>query len=82
MAENIPNFAEARRGGYDKAQVTAYVGGLIREMEAAHSKVGELTRAVEKLHAENNKMCIRDSVRAALEQLRPDQLVLASMVCV
>jgi cell division septum initiation protein DivIVA len=54
MAENIPNFAEARRGGFDQAQVTAYVGGLIREMEAAHSKVGELTRVVEKLHAENN----------------------------
>ena len=54
MAENMPNFAEARRGGYDQAQVAAYVGGLIREMEAAHSKVGELTRVVEKLHAENN----------------------------
>ena len=54
MAENIPNFAEARRGGYDQEQVTAYVGGLIREMEAAHSKVAELTRLVERLHAENN----------------------------
>ena len=54
MAENMPNFAEARRGGYDPGQVTAYVGGLIREMEAAHSKVGELTRVVEKLHQENN----------------------------
>jgi cell division septum initiation protein DivIVA len=53
MAENMPNFAEARRGGYDPGQVTAYVGGLIREMEAAHSKVGELTRVVEKLHQEN-----------------------------
>ncbi len=54
MAENMPNFAEARRGGYDPGQVTAYVGGLIREMEAAHSKVAELSRLVERLHAENN----------------------------
>ncbi len=54
MAENIPDFTEQRRGGYDQAQVTAYVGGLIREMEAAHSKVGELTLLVEKLQADNN----------------------------
>lgn len=53
MAENIPNFNVQRRG-YDQAQVTAYVGGLIREMESAHSKIAELTRLVEKLHSENN----------------------------
>jgi cell division septum initiation protein DivIVA len=53
MAENIPNFM-VQRHGYDQGQVTAYVSGLIREMESAHSKISELNRLVERLHAETD----------------------------
>ena len=75
MAENMPNFAEARRGGYDPGQVTAYVGGLIREMEAAHSKVGELTRVVEKLHQENNTYRLKAGSRYSGFGERIDQIL-------
>ncbi|MGD0810577.1 MAG: DivIVA domain-containing protein [Acidimicrobiales bacterium] len=76
MAENMPNFAEARRGGYDQGQVTAYVGGLIREMETAHSKVAELSRLVERLHAENNTYKQKAGSRYSGFGERIDQILL------
>jgi len=54
MAEEMPNFTEQRWGGYDQAEVTAYVFGLNHEMESANTKIAELTRLVEGLQAENN----------------------------
>ena len=65
-----------RRGGYDQAQVTAYVGGLIHEMESARTKVGELTRLVEKLQAENNTYKQKSGSRYGGLGERIDQMLL------
>jgi hypothetical protein len=75
MAEDIPNFTEQRWGGYDQAEVTAYVFGLTREIESAHTKVGELTRLVEGLQAENNTYKQRSGSRYSGFGERIDQML-------